>query len=89
MIRELQCRDGRKSFYKKAFIIERNDGIYLKSYDTLENMILDDVEEIFPNDNIRELGLTFVKGSSLESIIPGEYEEIPDSYKDMLANDFK
>lgn len=35
MIRELQCRDGRKSFYKKAFIIERNDGIYLKSYDTL------------------------------------------------------
>ena len=61
----------------------------LKSYDTLENMILDDVEEIFPNDNIRELGLTFVKGSSLESIIPGEYEEIPDSYKDMLANDFK
>ena len=61
----------------------------LKSYDTLENMILDDVEEIFPNDKIRELGLTFVKGSSLESIIPGEYEEIPDLYKDMLTNDFK
>ena len=31
----------------------------LKSYDTLENMILDDVEEIFANDKTRELGLTF------------------------------
>ena len=50
----------------------------LKSYDTLENMILDDVEEIFPNETTRELGLAFIKGSSLESFIPGEYEEIPE-----------
>ena len=61
----------------------------LKSYDTLENMILDDVEEIFANDKTRELGLTFVKGSSLESVIPGEYEEIPELFKDMITNDFK
>ena len=61
----------------------------LKSYDTLENMILDDVEEIFPNDKIRELGLAFIKGSSLESFIPGEYEEIPELYKEMITNDFK
>ena len=61
----------------------------LKSYDTLENMILDDVEEIFPNDNIRELGLAFIKGSSLESVIPGEYEEIPELFKEMITNDFK
>ena len=61
----------------------------LKSYDTLENMILDDVEEIFPNDKTRELRLTFVKGSSLESVIPGEYEEIPALFKDMITNDFK
>ena len=66
----------------------------LKSYDTLENMILDDVEEIFPNDifpndKTRELGLAFIKGSSLESFIPGEYEEIPELYKEMLTNDFK
>ena len=61
----------------------------LKSFDTLENMILDDVEEIFPNDKTRELGLTFVKGSSLESVIPGEYEEIPALFKDMITNDFK
>ena len=61
----------------------------LKSYDTLENMILDEVEEIFPNDEIRELGLAFIKGSSLESFIPGEYEEIPELYKEMLTSDFK
>ena len=61
----------------------------LKSYDTLENMILDEVEEIFPNDKIRELGLAFIKGSSLESFIPGEYEEIPELYKEMLTGDFK
>ena len=61
----------------------------LKSYDTLENMILDDVEEIFPNDKTRELGLAFIKGSSLESFIPGEYEEIPELYKEMLTKDFK
>ena len=61
----------------------------LKSYDTVENMILDDVEEIFPNDKIRELGLAFIKGSSLESFIPGEYEEIPELYKEMITNDFK
>ena len=61
----------------------------LKSYDTLENMILDEVEEIFPNDKIRELGLAFIKGSSLESFIPGEYEEIPELYKEMLTSDFK
>ena len=61
----------------------------LKSYDTLENMILDDVEEIFPNEKIRELGLAFIKGSSLESVIPGEYEEISEIYKDMITKDFK
>ena len=60
----------------------------LKSYDTLENMILDNVEETFPNDKKRELGLAFIKGSSLESFLPGEYEEIPDTFKDMIANDF-
>ena len=61
----------------------------LKSYDTLENMILDDFEEIFPNDKIRELGLAFIKGSNLESFIPGEYEEIPKLYKEMITSDFK
>ena len=61
----------------------------LKSYDTLENMILDDVEEIFPNEKIRELGLAFIKGSSLESVIPGEYEEISEIYRDMITKDFK
>ena len=60
----------------------------LKSYDTLENMILDNVEETFPNDKKRELGLAFIKGRSLESFIPGEYEEIPDSFKDMITKDF-
>ena len=61
----------------------------LKSYDTLENMILDNVEETFPNDKKRELGLAFIKGSSLESFIPGEYEEIPELFKDMITKDFK
>ena len=61
----------------------------LKSYDTLGNMILDNVEETFPNDKTRELGLAFIKGSSLESFIPGEYEDIPDVFKDMITNDFK
>ena len=60
----------------------------LKSYDTLENMILDNVEETFPNDKTRELGLAFIKGGSLESVIPGEYEEIPDLFKDMISKDF-
>ena len=60
----------------------------LKSYDTLENMILDHVEETFPNEKTRELGLVFVKGSSLESFIPGEYEEIPELFKDMISKDF-
>ena len=52
-------------------------------------MILDDFEEIFPNDKIRELGLAFIKGSNLESFIPGEYEEIPELYKEMITSDFK
>lgn len=34
-VRELACRDGRKSFYGKAQVIERGDGyIYLRSYYT-------------------------------------------------------
>ena len=73
---------------KKVFIIfaggRKIKGI-LKSFDTLENMILDNTIEIFPNDKKRELGLVFVKGSSLESFIPGEYEEISELYKDMLT----
>ena len=33
---ELPCMDGRKSFYGKAHIIERDDGTkQLKSYDTI------------------------------------------------------
>ena len=35
VMRELACRDGRKSFYGKAHVIERNDGVYLRSYDTI------------------------------------------------------
>ena len=61
----------------------------LKSYDTLENMILDNLIETFPNEKTRELGLAFIKGSSLESFLPGEYEEIPYSFKDMITNNFK
>ena len=61
----------------------------LKSYDTLENMILDNVVETFPNEKTRELGLAFIKGSSLESFIPGEYEEIPDSLKDIITSNLK
>lgn len=60
----------------------------LKSYDTLENMILDDVEETFKNGKKRELGLVFVKGSSLESFIPGQYEELPSLFKEMITKDF-
>ena len=47
-------------------------------------MILDNVEETFPNDKTRELGLAFIKGSSLKSFIPGEYEEIISKKKNIL-----
>lgn len=32
--RELMCRDHCKSFYGKAHIVEKEDGIYLLSYST-------------------------------------------------------
>ena len=51
-------------------------------------MILDDVEETFKNGKKRELGLVFVKGSSLESFIPGQYEELPSLFKEMITKDF-
>lgn len=35
----LPCYDSRKSFYGKATVIETENGIYLKSYDTYVAMI--------------------------------------------------
>lgn len=32
---ELPCYDGRKSFYGKAWVIETENGRYLRSYDTI------------------------------------------------------
>ena len=88
----------KSNIYDLAFYINKKVSIIfaggrkikgiLKSYDTLENMILDNVEEALPNDKTRELGLAFIKGSSLESFIPGEYEEISDSFKEMITKGF-
>lgn len=36
---KLPCYDNRKDFYGKAVVIETNNGIYLKSYDTFVAMI--------------------------------------------------
>ena len=43
MIKDLTCRDGRKSFYGKAHIVEKEDGVYLLSYSTYVGRIVDGV----------------------------------------------
>ena len=40
MIKDLTCRDGRKSFYGKAHIVEKDDGVYLLSYSTYVGRIV-------------------------------------------------
>ena len=43
---ELPCYDSRKSFYGKAIVIETENGIYLKSYNTYVAMITPENEVI-------------------------------------------
>ena len=63
-----------ESYKDKMLSIKFNRGRkikgLLKSYDALQNLILEDVIEEVGQNFKRELGLVFVKGASIECLFP-------------------
>ena len=52
----------------------------IKSYDQFSNLILDDVIETFKDGTSRELGLVFIKGTAISSLVPGKLQPIENPF---------